>query len=175
MNYVVPTGTALGSATVTVTSADGTVSTGRLEIQPVAPGVFRVYGSEIDWDGGSETLPAAQVVRLRDGMQTVEPVFRLNAAGQIVPVRIDLGRDTDEVSLVLFGTGWRFRSSLANVFIVIGGTVLPVQYAGPQGEFSGLDQINVRISSLRFFGGEASVWIAVDGRFESAGYLPLGR
>jgi len=67
--------------------------------------------------------------------------------------------DSDQLFLVLFGTGMRFRSSLSNVSVKIGGIDAPVEYAGPQGEFAGLDQINVRLP--RCWQGEAGpCWIS---------------
>jgi uncharacterized protein (TIGR03437 family) len=58
-----------------------------------------------------------------------------------------LGKSGDLVILTLFGTGWRGRSSLQWVQVQILGPPLEVLYAGPQGEFAGLDQINVRLPS----------------------------
>jgi hypothetical protein len=40
VNYIIPSGTAPGDATLTVTSGDGSVSSGTLEIRPVVPIVF---------------------------------------------------------------------------------------------------------------------------------------
>lgn len=77
-------------------------------------------------------------------MQTVEPVVR-TVRGWIEQTPIDLGPETDEVFLVLFGTGIRGRSSLASVRVTIDGVEAPVEYAGPQGEFAGLDQVNVKL------------------------------
>jgi len=48
--------------------------------------------------------------------------------------------------LILFGTGIRGRSTLSGVTVSIGSSQrFPVQYAGPQGAFAGLDQVNVRL------------------------------
>jgi len=65
----------------------------------------------------------------------------------------------------LYGTGIRFRSSLANVTAAI--LEFSVEYAGPQGVFPGLDQVNMRIptSFFRRRPGWACLVLAVDGRF----------
>jgi uncharacterized protein (TIGR03437 family) len=47
--------------------------------------------------------------------------------------------------LILFGTGLRGRSSLSNVSATIGGVKAPVEYTGAQGEFAGLDQVNLAL------------------------------
>ncbi|HET8549716.1 MAG TPA: hypothetical protein VFL57_17020, partial [Bryobacteraceae bacterium] len=96
INYVVPEGTAVGTATVTITSAVGTFSTGRVDIRTLAPQLFMV---------GSQ--PAGVLVRVRNGVQTVEPLFETTPPG-IVPRPIDMGPETDQLYLSLFGTGLRF-------------------------------------------------------------------
>jgi len=166
VNYLIPSGTANGYATVTVTSNDGTVSTGTPEIQTVAPGVFNTW-SEL----GPTT--AAQVVRLRNGVQTVEPVSRLAPEGPTVtvPLPIDLGPETDQVYLVVFGTGLRFRSSLANLSVKIGGVDAAVQYAGPQSEFAGLDQVNLRLPRSLAGRGAVTLELTVDGKAANVTYL----
>jgi uncharacterized protein (TIGR03437 family) len=44
--------------------------------------------------------------------------------------------------LVLYGTGISGSPMLESVVLTLGGAVVPVTSAGPQGQFSGLDQIN---------------------------------
>jgi len=173
VNYVVPSGTATGIATATVTSADGSNTTSMMEIFPVVPSLFTVCCWE---DGASPDgdffFPAGHLVRVRDGVRTVEPVFQVNTAGKIVPAPIDIGPDTDELFLEFFGTGLRFRSSLSNVIGAIAGTAVPVEYVGPQGEFPGLDRITLRIprALAKFFArANVAVGLAVDGWFLRAG------
>jgi uncharacterized protein (TIGR03437 family) len=57
-----------------------------------------------------------------------------------VPVEIPAD---SRVYLSLYGTGIRGRSSLAAVRAKDGEVELPVLYTGPQGQFVGLDQVNV--------------------------------
>ncbi len=49
--------------------------------------------------------------------------------------------------LILYGTGIRNRTSLANVSASINGVAAQVIYAGPQSQYPGLDQVNVVIPS----------------------------
>jgi uncharacterized protein (TIGR03437 family) len=155
VNYIVPSATAKGPATVTITSGEGTVSTATAEVETVAPNLFLV-----------SYYAAAVVIRVRNGVQTTEPVFQA-IDGRIEPVPIDLGPASDQVFLSLFGTGFRGRSSLGNVSVRIGEIDLPVEYAGPQGEFAGLDQINVRLP--RSLAGrnaylDNTLYVSVDGK-----------
>jgi uncharacterized protein (TIGR03437 family) len=55
---------------------------------------------------------------------------------------IDLGPEVDQLYLVLFGTGFRRRSALSAVSVKIGGVDVTINYAGPQLQLVGLDQIN---------------------------------
>jgi uncharacterized protein (TIGR03437 family) len=85
--------------------------------------------------------------------------------GQARPIDLgpELGSNSDQVFLVLYGTGFRFRSSLANVIARIGGEIAPVHFAGPQGDFVGLDQINIQIPRTLVGRGEVNLVLTVDG------------
>jgi uncharacterized protein (TIGR03437 family) len=100
-------------------------------------------------------------VRLRDGVQTVQPLEVPISAGQPGSAAIDMAPDTDQVYLVLFGTGIRYRSSLSNVTVDIGGALASVEYADAQGTFSGVDQVNVRFPLPR---PPRGLGFAADGR-----------
>ena len=54
-----------------------------------------------------------------------------------------LGEDGDATYRVLDGTGWRNPASLLSVRAVIGDVEAPVVYAGAQGYYAGLDQLNI--------------------------------
>ncbi|MBI1766214.1 MAG: hypothetical protein HYR56_32825, partial [Acidobacteria bacterium] len=82
---------------------------------------------------------------------------------QFVPVPLDVGDASDQVFLLLFGTGTRGRSSLASVSVTIGGVAAEVLYAGPQGGFVGLDQLNVRLPRALSGRGEVELALSVEG------------
>jgi uncharacterized protein (TIGR03437 family) len=159
INYLIPPGTATGPATVTITNGASTVAVGMVEISSVAPGLFTA-------DASGQGLPAALVVRIKaDGTQQLEPVASFDPAqNRFVAVPIDLGPATEQVFLVLFGTGIRFRSSLSSVTATMGAMEAEVQYAGPQGPFFGLDQVNVRLPRALAGRGEVDVMLSVDGK-----------
>ncbi|MBK7601951.1 MAG: hypothetical protein IPJ07_26880, partial [Acidobacteria bacterium] len=63
--------------------------------------------------------------------------------GRYNTLPIDVSDKNDQVFLLLFGTGLRYRSALSNITALVGGIPVEVLYAGAQGDFPGLDQINL--------------------------------
>jgi uncharacterized protein (TIGR03437 family) len=84
------------------------------------------------------------------------------------PVPIDLGPETDRVFLALFGTGIRNRKYLGDVTAQVGGVGAQVFYAGPQGQFEGLDQVNVLLPRSLAGRGEVEVVLTVEGQAANA-------
>lgn len=159
VNYTVPAGTANGTATVTITSSDGTVSTGLAQIQNVAPGLFTANQT------GQGVAAANAVTVHADQSQSMQSVAQCDSSGKTcVPVPIDLGSASDQVYLQLYGTGIRQRSALANVTATIGPMSAKVSYAGAQGTFAGLDQVNVLIPAALRGSGQQVVVLSVDGQ-----------
>jgi uncharacterized protein (TIGR03437 family) len=158
-NYQMPPGTANGTATVTVTSGDNKLSIGAVQVTSVAPGVFTA-------NANGQGVMAATILRVKpDGTQIFEPVVRFDSAtGRFVPVPIDLGPETDQVFLVMFGTGFRLRSALSAVNVKIGGTDVEVLYASVAPGFIGLDQANVRLTRSFIGRGAVDVVMMVDGK-----------
>ena len=78
-----------------------------------------------------------------------------------VPIHLGVDQST---YVTFYGTGIRNRSSLANVTAEIKGMSVPVLYAGPTPEFTGLDQVNVVLSLGLRGSGEAPVILTVDGQ-----------
>jgi uncharacterized protein (TIGR03437 family) len=77
---------------------------------------------------------------------------------------IDLGPDGEQVFLIAFGTGLRGRSSLSAVNVKIGGEDAQTLFLGPQGDFVGLDQSNIRIPRSLAGRGDVDVVMTVDGK-----------
>jgi len=150
VNYIVPDGTAAGKATVTI-GAGSSTSTGVVTISAVGPALFTV---------NLAGLAAADVVRVHgDGSSAVENVFQLDGS-RVVAHPIDLGPQTDQVFLELFGTGSRGGKV---VTATIGGLSVPVTYAGVSG-YAGEDQINIGPLPRALAGkGAAEILVLVDG------------
>jgi uncharacterized protein (TIGR03437 family) len=163
VNYILPAATALGAATVTATAADGTVSSGPMTVSATGPGLFLFSGTDI---------AAANAVRVRDGAVTIEDVFSI-PGGIIVAKPINLGPAGDIVALVLYGTGIRGRTSLANVSLTIGGVSVPVDYAGAQPQFTALDQVNFTIPRSLAGRGDVAIVLTVDGKPANTAHVTI--
>jgi hypothetical protein len=112
-------------------------------------------------------VAAAVAVRVGpDGSPKQQLVFDCSAGpGRCVPVPVDLGGPGDQVALLLFGTGIRGRSSLSAVrMIPFLERFFEVLYAGPQSEYPGLDQINLRIKGNPGAPFDIPLQFFIDGR-----------
>ena len=158
INYTVPTGTANGAATITVTRNGTPVGAGTFTVASVAPGLFTA-------NANGQGVPAAVLFRQKaDGTQSIETITIRNTAGQFDPAPIDLGPSGDIVILIGFGTGFRGRTALNNVSAVIGGTNAEVQFASAQGDLAGLDQTNILLPRGLIGRGLVNLVMTVDGK-----------
>ncbi len=158
VNYLMPAGLASGQAIVTIRSANGEVSGGFVNISTIAPGLFTVDAS------GKGIVSSNALTLLPDNTFAQQPTAMFDPnQNKFVSIPIGLGVDDQRVFLVLYGTGLRLRSSEANVRATIGGFELPVLYAGPQGVFAGLDQINIELPRALGGLGEVEITLTVDG------------
>ncbi|HKX00486.1 MAG TPA: FG-GAP-like repeat-containing protein [Bryobacteraceae bacterium] len=165
VNYEIPAGTAVGIATITITAGDNTVSAAPLPIVPVAPGIFMLNS------GG---LVAANVLRVSGTVQSYETVYTVDPATQHILARpIDLGPSTDQVFLLIYGTGIRGRSALSAVTATIGGAAAKVLYAGPQGTFAGLDQVNVLVPRSLAGHGSVDIVLSVNGKIANTSRVTI--
>jgi uncharacterized protein (TIGR03437 family) len=157
INMAMPAGTALGTATIRVRNGQGVSSIGTVEIGAVAPGIFTASAN-------GSGVAAAQVLRINAlGVRTLEPVARFDQPTQKwVPIPIDLGPQSDQLFLILYGTGIRFHSGTQNVVVTIGGIVVETQFAGLVEGFVGLDQINAVLKRSLAGLGEVNVVVKVD-------------
>lgn len=160
VNYQIPPATAIGEATVTIRGQGGGTISSNIPVAPVAPGVFSANAS-----GQGVGLMAAIRVDA-GGAQTVVPVFEYSAAAQqLVSVPIDLGAATDQIYLILYGTGIRGFSNASGLGATVGGVSTPVLGAAKQAEYIGLDQANIGPLPRSLAGrGEVGVVLTVDGR-----------
>jgi uncharacterized protein (TIGR03437 family) len=137
INYVVRAGLALGPAVVRVKVNGTTAATGMLNVAAVAPGLFTVNAN------GHGPAAAQALLVSAGGSRTTVPVAQFdNTKNSWVAKPLDLGKATDQVYLILYGTGIRGNSGLSAVALSVGGISVPVRYAGPQNQYEGLDQVN---------------------------------
>lgn len=160
INFVVPANVTPGSATIVVSTATGVYSAATVPIIPTAPALFTK-----DFSGKGE----ANAVATADGIR-----FQTAPFDVLINGRPNI--------LVLFGTGLR-RAAGANpndengvaeaVTATIGGQPARVLFAGPQGSFSGLDQINVELPAALAGGGRRSVEIVLSVNGENANRVTI--
>lgn len=148
INFVVPAGVEPGPATLVVSNGLGNYALGNVAIAAAAPALFTANAT-----GRGEAAALATV----DGVNFQRPPFDVLVGGR-------------PNILLLFGTGLR-RTPAANpnddngvaeaVTITIDGQAARVLYAGAQGTFAGLDQINVELPARLANSGQRSVEVVV--------------
>ncbi|MGH9672637.1 MAG: FG-GAP-like repeat-containing protein, partial [Bryobacteraceae bacterium] len=158
VNYLLPPDVFPGPVRITITPGTGSPKLGGTLVTEVAAALFTL---------NAERLAAAQVLRVSaGGEQTVEAVFRVESGTRIVAEPIDLGPPSDQVYLLLYGTGIRPQAGAAGVRATVGGIPATVLYAGPQGGFEGLDQVNLLLPRLLAGRGSVEVVLTI-GEAES--------
>jgi len=160
INFVVPAGVSAGAATVTVTRNGTTTGLGTATIAAVSPSFFTTSANGQGVPAGFTTF---------DGI-FYSPVFNADSSARPLSV----GTDANPNYLILFGTGFRRRSSLSNVQVLIGGVAAEVQYAGPQSNFAGLDQLNVKLPASLRGRGDVLLVLIVDGQVANSVRLNIG-
>ena len=152
VNYLAPASVALGPATITLKTGDGSTRTGKVTIVDVQPGLLTLNAAG---------LIAANIVRATAaGQQIFQDIYALDDAGNIVAAPVDVSQD--QVYLTLYGTGFR-HASTSQATISIGGVTLPAIYAGAQGVYAGLDQVNVLLPAALAGRGDIPLSITVAG------------
>ncbi|MGE0130829.1 MAG: hypothetical protein AB7U82_22350 [Blastocatellales bacterium] len=159
INFQIPPGTATGKALVTIIQDSAMVAAASPQIEMVSPGLFSANAS-----GQGVVIGVALRVKA-DGTQSFEPVVRFDEGKrQFVAAPINLDSASDNVFLILFGTGLRNRSALSAVGVKVGGVNAEAVYAGPQGSFAGLDQLNVMLPRNLAGRGEVGVDVMINGQ-----------
>jgi phospholipase C len=161
VNCLIPNGTASGVATITVSGTSGGAAfSGAAMIAGTAPGLYSVNAA-----GFGPT--AAQVANGSSYSDT----FQCNSSGQCSLTPIVVGTGAKPTVLILYGTGIRNVSSLAGVSVTIGNVQAPVLYAGAQGQYAGLDQVNVSLPAALAGRGQLVVTVTADGQTSNMGEL----
>ena len=154
INLVVPGAASAGPATMTIASVGSAPVSFATTIASVAPGIFQL--------NANTALANANVVRVQGDQQSVEPVYQLDSAGNVIAHPIDLGPAGDSVYLSLLATGLQ---NARNPTATIGGLSAPVLYSGPQGSWTGVDQVNIGPLPRSLAGrGRVNIIVAADGR-----------
>jgi uncharacterized protein (TIGR03437 family) len=152
VNFLVPAGVALGTGSLEISTSVGAAVLYPITVASVAPGLFTV--------DSAGKIPAAQVVSLdANNQQTFQSVA--NCSGEtctLVPIVLN---SADQNYLVLYGTGFRGNGGTSGVTVTFGGDGEPAAYAGPQGQYPGLDQVNVPIPQSLAGQGQVKVTLGI--------------
>jgi uncharacterized protein (TIGR03437 family) len=154
-SFLIPNGVAPGAATVKI--ANSTTSlTGSLTVATVSPGLYSANGN-----GAGVAAALAERVTA-SGDATPLTVFSCQSGVPISCLSTPLspGNSTGTVYVSLYGTGIR---GAGTVQAYVAGQPVPLLYAGPQGQYQGLDQVNISLPSSLAGMGEVSVYLSADG------------
>jgi uncharacterized protein (TIGR03437 family) len=156
VNYYVPSGAALGPATVSVFRGGFKVASGSVQVGQVNPGIFTANGT------GSGVAAATYVTVSGGSVSFPAYVFSCpGGAGTCVPAPIPLPANSNVV-VELYGTGLRHGNS-STVSATAAGQPLLVQYSGAQSTLLGLDQVNMLIPQTFSGMGTVTINLSVDG------------
>jgi uncharacterized protein (TIGR03437 family) len=137
INFVVSPEMQPGPILVNVLSGERLIASGYLQLDSVAPSLFSAAG-----DGRG--VAAGEVLTSSGGPSVSSPLAIWDGGQSVWRARpISVGASNDLVFLTLYGTGIRGRSSITEVRATAGGLSVPVTYAGTQGLYPGLDQVNI--------------------------------
>ncbi|NOT62402.1 MAG: hypothetical protein HOP19_19520, partial [Acidobacteria bacterium] len=148
INFLMPPSAALGTAQIVVRTAQDTYSLGSVEIVPMVPALFT---NDATGQGAAVALATADAITF-----------------QTAPFDITVGGRPN--FLLLFGTGLRRAATehpndangvAETVRVTIEGQTANVLYAGAQGGFAGLDQLNIEFPASLAGRGERNVEVVV--------------
>ncbi|HEV2446891.1 MAG TPA: Ig-like domain repeat protein, partial [Candidatus Sulfopaludibacter sp.] len=158
INFLMPTNTAFGLATIVVTNASGATASGIVLVTHTAPGIFTANQS-------GQGVAQAQVLDVNpSGQQTTSNTAMYDPTSGLWVASPIAMNSTDSYFLVLYGTGIRYAAA-NSVTAMVNGVSVPVQYAGAQPQFPGLDQVNIGPLPASLKGaGSVNVAVAVAGQ-----------
>jgi len=149
VNYEIPPGVALGTASIAVSVNGDPVAFGTARIAAVAPGLFSAD------DTGQGVAAGIAYTLHADG--TTAPRRPLNPSISASPPT------RSRWSFSVPESGSRDSGDVQNR-----NTTLPVSYAGPQNIYVGLDQVNIPLPQSLRGSGSLPVLLTVDGQNANA-------
>jgi uncharacterized protein (TIGR03437 family) len=170
-NYLIPSGTAAGLATMNIVNGTGSVPSSTAIIQAVAPGVFTANS-----DGQGVVAATAYRTIAPSSLAFPIPVYQCGSTpGSCVPTPIQLGIDTP-IFVTLYLTGIRGRSSDADLTVTIGGQSVPVRSISSQddsGPLAGIDEVLVGLTLSLRGAGEVDVVVSDGATTSNAGRINI--
>jgi uncharacterized protein (TIGR03437 family) len=161
INFLVPPGTAAGTATININNGTDNPLTGTAQIQAVAPALFTA-----NENGQGVVSATAYRTVLPTTLAVPIAVYQcLDAPGSCQSVPIGLGVDTP-VFVTVNATGLRGRSGDAAVHLTIAGqqvTIQTINALDDGGANAGIDQLFFPVPLSLRSSGEVDMIVTVDG------------
>ena len=162
VNYEIPGSSAIGVALFAVQKNGTTVASGFVEIAMVGPGVFSADGR----------LAAGGLIHVDSSNNQTPGDIVQCASGVCTAVPVDVSASAGKTFLILYGTGIR-GAALSQVSAQAGGVPLKVDFAGGQGAFAGLDQVNVELPASLQGAGDVAVSVTAAGVTSNAVHITI--
>ena len=159
INFQIPAGTHAGAATLTILNGTAPAMVEYVTITAVAPSLFSADSS------GTGPAAATAVSVSGSNVQTPVAVYQCELVCSTVPIVLSANA---QVVVSFFGTGIRGAGGASSVSCTIHGVSVPVQFAGPQPAFLGLDQINVALPLSLKGSGQSEVIVTAEGHASNA-------
>jgi len=147
INFQIPENMPPGGAVIRVVRDGITRASSAVMVSEVEPGLFTAGA-----DGRGLAAGLAVLVD-KDGSRRIQSLK--------TPIAIPAG---GIAVLSLFGTGIRGTGESTKASVTVNGLTAEVLYAGAQGEFAGLDQVNIQLPAGLSGSGEVDVQLTVDGK-----------
>jgi uncharacterized protein (TIGR03437 family) len=155
INFQVPSGTALGASTVTVQNGPAASSV-QVPITRVAPALFAV-------DASGTAGATAIRIPIQTELASPVPMFDCSAGTdscKLLPILVAVDAP---VYVSFYGTGIHGHQQTTPIRVDIGNATVSAMYAGPQGQYPGLDQVNVALPATLRHAGVVDATVTVDG------------
>ncbi len=153
VNFVMPSGTAPGAATVSDSIGGAFGQSLQVTIANVAPGIFTAGMN-------GQGVFAGQIVYVHaDGSHTLTDSFTVSG-NTYTATPVSFATATDQVYLQLYGTGFRHANT---VTVTVNGTTVQSVFA-PQGTDPGLDQLNLLLPDSLAGAGTVNIVVTADGQ-----------
>jgi uncharacterized protein (TIGR03437 family) len=176
ITFVVPAGLAASETEVIVTLQEGFVSRGTVTILPVAPGIFTTGGDGVGAglilnaaDGTSGFFNATTPHNLGDDKRTRVNIFATGVRGAWLNTNPANDLKMDGRTVVNLSESVTVEARLPNGMKI----PVPVEFAGTQGQFAGLDQVTVALPATLAGWGYVELTLVVNGQRSNAVILDM--
>lgn len=164
-NFVIPDGSAIGPARMTIVRVDGSKTSTNISIADTAPGFVT---------GHSCRGPAigAAIQMFADGRTSSSPISTCKGFDcRTIAIPVTAGATT---RVRILGSGFRHATSAGAIEMRIAGVRVPVVSFGPSDNM-GQDQVTIEIPSRLYGIGESDLICHLNGRISNASRIRIGK